>query len=232
LATVEPKQIDAVLEALLDAPPALVDELWLAAGGSGIRTKKGQRIYDEEDPADAVYLLLEGSAVGLSVRDDNPVSEQATILLTAPALLGDREMIAGIPLQETVGCLSNCRILCWSREAFLERWAGSAMKMLLAKDLAARFASAMQLATIQRLKVPRKVHLVLDALQGANRPIVEPTPELLATIVGANRKTVQRALRTLERQGSLERGGRVARPPTEKLRLPLFHSLRCDRSEE
>jgi CRP-like cAMP-binding protein len=202
---------------------AAPSEAWDAAGRFAIRTRQDQVLYYEDDPADAVYLLVEGHLVAYVASPDEETREQASLLLAAPALTGDREALLGIRCQETVACLSSCRVLSFDRQAFLAEL-DAELRLAVMSDLAARFASNLQMTWIQRQNIASKLRWVLAGLLALEPRM--PSIDRLAALVRANPKTVRRGLRTLEEEGVLsilDDVASIAAPAP--LALPLFHSM-------
>src|SRR5688572_30330115 len=72
-------------------------ELWESWSGAAVQTRADQQVYEAGDPADDLYLLLEGS---LCVRT-GVEQRQIALVLDAPALWGDVELLAGEPIRAT-----------------------------------------------------------------------------------------------------------------------------------
>jgi CRP-like cAMP-binding protein len=189
---------------------AAPSEAWDAAGRSAIRTRQDQVLYYEDDPSDSIYLLVEGHLVAFVSSGEEEGREQASLLLAAPALIGDREALLGIRCQETVACLSSCRVIAFEKEAFLAEL-DPELRLLILNDLAERYASHMQMAWIQRQNISTKLRYVLAGLRAVEQEV--PSIDRLAALVRANPKTVKRGLKMLEEEPS-------------PLALPLFHSMR------
>jgi CRP-like cAMP-binding protein len=185
-----------------------LDAIWAGAGPLGVRTVEDQALYHEGDPSDAVYLLLEGRLIGLLSTPDDGI-DQPSLFLEAPALVGDREILFDLPAQETIACLSACRILTFAREELLAAFQEPEVSARLSLDLAARHASHLQVAWLQRQNITRRLAHLLPLL-GSDAPA-----DRLAKHLRANPKTVQRALKALRDEPIL----------VDPLPLPFFHRL-------
>src|SRR5688572_3814922 len=88
-----------------DQPGALAGAA-RAHQGASLRANRGQAIFYEADPADAVYVLLEGIVrTFVSFGEDAP-EERTTLLLRAPAIFGDRDVLASGVAQESAEALT------------------------------------------------------------------------------------------------------------------------------
>src|SRR5687767_6643164 len=92
--------------------------------GRSLRTKVGQALYFQGDPSDAVYVLVAGE-VRLSVSLGEETQPQITLLCQAPTVLGDRDLLAGVPSREHVLCLQACEVRIVDGASFREEWAQS-----------------------------------------------------------------------------------------------------------
>jgi CRP-like cAMP-binding protein len=212
--------ISELLTSLVSADRAsAIERAWSEAGGAGLRARKDQTLYFEDDPGDTVYVLLEGHLVAFNTPDDELSREQATLLLEAPAVIGDREVVAGISCQETVACLSPCKLVVCPRDRFLAAWEEPDFRTLVSLDLLRRYASHMQMASLQRREISRRLQFVIPGLLASELRDRAFEVPLLAKLVRAHTKTVQRGLRALRAEGALDA------PPSPALVLPLFHAL-------
>jgi CRP-like cAMP-binding protein len=191
--------------------------------GAALRARQGQEVFAQGDPSDAVYLLIAGE-VSLSVSvEEQDVAERTTALLRAPALLGDRDLIAQAPALEGARCLTAARLLVFPEAAFWAEWnSDAALARALSEDLARRMASSLLLRRLDAFALPRKLAALVSALNLASGAL--PDHGYLAAITNATPKSVGRAL--LQSQD--------APAPTDEELLPLiqrrlFHSLSVER---
>lgn len=193
-----------------DVPTAL--DLAISSGAQHLRARLGQTIFYEGDPSDAVYVLIEGEVRSFVSRAED-TNAKTTLLLRAPALFGDRDVLTGTSARETTVCLTPSRLLSWPSDTFFEAWtADTNLRSLVAQDLAARYTRTLELAALQLSPLVDFVQAVLRdrELRGDH---ARPKAADLAPITGAAPKTVARALARLRKL-------QVTTAPTQ-----IFHSL-------
>ncbi len=88
--------------------------VFYAHDGSASRVRAGQVLFHADDPSDSVYFLVDGDAKGCLGEGDVLVT---TSLLRAPAVFGDRDVLAGCPARETVQFVTSGRVVCGSGSA-------------------------------------------------------------------------------------------------------------------
>ncbi len=183
--------------------------------GQPIIGRAGQLVFSEGDPADAFYLLLSGTLRCYVSRTKDGPEERTTLLCEGPAVVGDRDLLAGVSEMESVRCSSATTVLTWPGDAFLEAWSQSdELRALLVRDLSLRYAKSLALASLQ-----------LEPLAGSVAALLRETgdkPELsnntwIAEVLSVAPKSVTRALAQLRRAGEQELD--------EIPELRLFHSL-------
>jgi len=165
-------------------------------GLRGLRARQGQTIFDEGDPSDAIYLLIEGRVRTL-VSQGQGDGTHTTALLRAPALFGDRDLLLEREAAETAVCLSASRLYAWESGHFLERWrAEPELQRWLSRDLAARYAASLELTALQLSSLAALVRALWADAEANGEP--RPSAGELALVTGAAHKSVQRAISSLD----------------------------------
>src|SRR3712207_1407708 len=106
----------------------------------------GEVLFQEGDPADALYLVVSGS-LGVSVRDDGGRQRRVSRIFP-PETIGEMALISNAPRSATVVALRDSVLLKLTRAAFdrlIERWPPA--MLYLARLLADRLRHANQGAT-------------------------------------------------------------------------------------
>jgi CRP-like cAMP-binding protein len=204
------------LEALVQSPEGSQEAMRLHVG-AGLRARRAQEIYSQGDPADTVYVLIEGE-VTLTVgpSSDRGQRERNTLLLRAPAILGDRDVLTSKVYLEGARCLTPARVLAWEAHEFLDCWRTDAVfQAALSLDLAHRYARSIALRAMDALPLETRIPHLLGAA-GLNR--TDTATEYLELLFNTTAKSISRALSSPEDV-----------PPQEKSELPTpFHSLSAD----
>lgn len=207
-------------------PGPLVD----AHEGRALVTRPDQLIFSEQDPLTELYLLVSGT-VRLFVGEGP--TRRTTLLLTAPALFADRDLLAGCAVsQEAARSVERAHLLCHPAANLAEAWAQEALRPAWTKDLLRRAARASRFAAYLAQPLEDRLLWLLHEHAGANEGEL-PTHESLALMTDAAEKSVGRALRTLEETGRLTLVGRRGwRFPPETAALlfdsgllPLLHRI-------
>ncbi|MCC7386935.1 MAG: Crp/Fnr family transcriptional regulator [Deltaproteobacteria bacterium] len=203
-------------------------ELTTLAGA--VRARRGQIVFHERDPADTVYLLLEGMVEALITGADPETNERPVLLLEAPAVFGDREILSETSALETMRCLTPVQLLTFPAEALLEEWTQDAgLRDRLARDLAMRYSRSLALVALQLAPLRDRILGFLLVLEGRSAIFSNPAKSLSA-LVGANEKTVSRMLLRLREEGAvIEADGgalRVAHEVAAGRPVDLVHTCR------
>lgn len=198
-------------------------------GGRVIRTRAGQAIYTQGDPLNEIYVLTEG-LVRLFVGD----GARTALLLRAPALFGDRDVLSGCDFsQESAESVSRARLIAWPRadlEATLA--ADPALWRQVAEDLIQRYARTVRFADYTAQPIERRLLWMLRELRRSDTNELPPY-EHLAIFADTTPKSVGRAMRDLEEAGLIRRtSNRAFELDTEALLdlgdaelLSLFHQF-------
>jgi CRP-like cAMP-binding protein len=203
--------------------------------GRSLRTRTGQALYFQGDPSDSVYVLASGE-VQLSVSLGDDSQPQVTLLCQAPAVLGDRDLLLESPAREGARCLEPCDVLLFDGPAFKEEWSRTpALREWLSKDLAARYASSLELARLQHRSLAYRVAALWHDWQRRQTTGSAPPVRYLSEVWAVNEKSVLRGLAWLRKNGVLRTEGphEVVVPETAQTlevaedldKLRLFHRL-------
>ena len=171
---------------------------------------KGQMVFWQDDPGEAMFVLLEGT-VKLTVcsRDGELIELHRH---AAPAIFGELALLDGGPRSASAEAVERSTLLVVTRAELL--------RLLRAEDQVAE-ALLRTLGTIVRRTTRQISDLAFLSLQGRVAAklldLTEPdgartrrvTQVELATMVGGARQTVNQALRSLESLGYIRSAGRV-----------------------
>lgn len=184
------------------------------------RFKRGEVVFHEGDPGDALHLVDKGH---LAVKRSTPLGDVATLLVLGPGdVFGELAVVAPGPRSATVVALDPVETLALHGEMFDElRLSHPAVDRVLIRALVeeVRRLSAM---LVEALYVPadKRIYLRLGDLAriftvaGQVGPVLIPlTQEELAQMAGTTRPTANRVLHAAEAAGAL----RVARGRIEVL---------------
>lgn len=173
--------VDCVLALSRGTAP---DTYWDKTGSRSLQTRPHQRIYDVGDPADDVYLLLDG------VLTVTTTDARVLLVLKAPALWGDIEFLAHQEERATgLLALDRARLLRFDAAALSRALGKAAFMRWHVQDLGARLHQLL----LNGNDIPVLQERIAQ-LRGAflERDLDAKT---LAVMTGANVKAVQRALR-------------------------------------
>jgi CRP-like cAMP-binding protein len=213
-----------------DGDAAALSALARDHGGAALRAKTGQAIFYESDPADAVYLLVEGVVITSVSFGEDEESERTTSILRAPAIFGDRDILADVSARESAEAYSAASLLLWDRAALLAQWeTDPELRARLGRDLAARYAKSCALASIFIAPLAHRIAAILR--DEAEAGVKEAAPvERIAKITRAAPKSVLRALAALREQQAIgESGLTLDESKLAQLgvtRTPISHTLR------
>jgi len=201
--------------------------VFYAHDGSASRVRAGQVLFNADDPSDSVYFLVDGDAKGCLGEGDVLVT---TSLLRAPAVFGDRDVLAGCPARETVQFVTSGRVVWWERQRFLDAWRHDAeLRELLAVDLARRHVASLQLEALRRLPSEARVAHLFHTFQ---RSSATADKDEIMGASGLSRRAFARCLTALRRAKILSGKGSDLRVDLTSLATSdmvfeaIFHSLR------
>lgn len=196
--------------ALLSAVPLFADLprphlTTLAEAGQPRRVRKGQLVFAEGDPADALLVVAQGR---LKVYVSSPRGDELTLALAgAGDALGELGVLDGAPRSATVEAVSDAELL---------RIDAATVHRMLRADPAAAAPVIRSLCGLARrltgtsadlafLDVPRRLaRLLLDLrTDDAAHPVVDTglSQAGVAARIAASRQAVNEALRGFERRG-------------------------------
>jgi CRP-like cAMP-binding protein len=174
------------------------------------RFKRGEVVFHEGDPGDALHLLDKGH---VAVKRSTPLGDVATLLVLGPGdVFGDLAVVAPGPRNATVVALDQVETLSLHGEVFDDlRLTHSGVDRVLVQALVqeVRRLSAM---LVEALYVPanKRIYLRLGDLTrifsvpGQGGPVLIPlTQDELAQMAGTTRPTANRVLRAAETAGTL-----------------------------
>jgi CRP/FNR family cyclic AMP-dependent transcriptional regulator len=181
--------------------------------------KKGQLIFYQGDPGDALFVVVEGLVKVFVPSEEG--DEMVLITLSAPEVFGEVALIDGGPRSASAEALEPTTVLMLTREVLLEvlaehpsltdrllRTLGTSLRRLTEQaadlvflDLHGRMAKLLVGMAEDRGK-KEGVEVVLD---------LHMTQTDLAGMVGGSRQSVNQILRSFEQRGYLELRGRQIR---------------------
>jgi len=199
---------------LLDATELLAElpeemRVSLAEKGTEHILDKGDLLFQQGDPSDTLFVVLDGQ-VAVATRS-NDGRESLVAVLESGGVFGDMGMFDGEPRSADARALDDSRVLgipYTDVRAALE--ARPELLWVVARVLAQRLrATDEALADAVFLDVPARTAKRLLELAGDSDAVDVPmTQEDLAGLVGASRERVNKALSLFLRVGWLEQRGR------------------------
>jgi CRP/FNR family cyclic AMP-dependent transcriptional regulator len=174
--------------------------------------KSGRMILRQGSTGTEVFFIVSGK---VKVCCADTQGKEAIFALLGPGeVLGEIAMLTNSPRSADVVALSKCVLVKCSQQAFMQhvaRFSGLSMAMLQSMALRVRSATT-RIADLALYDLACRLVRVLfelsspvefddGALHTVNDP---PTHQELASMVGASREAVTRALRALEQDGCIE----------------------------
>ena len=171
---------------------------------------KGQMVFWQDDPGEAMFVLLEGTVKLIVCSRDGELIELHRH--AAPAIFGELALLDGGPRSASAEAVERSTLLVVTRPELLR---------LLRTDDQIAEALLRTLGTMVRRTTRQISDLAFLSLQGRVAAklldLTEPdgartrrvTQVELATMVGGARQTVNQALRSLESRGYIRSAGRV-----------------------
>ena len=198
-----------------DLEPAEIDLLYRL-----VKTRvysKGAMILQEDDPGDALFMIVSGRAKVVHLSEDG--REIILDILGQGDFFGEMALLDQEPRSANVTAIEPSELLVLERSAFLGqvvREPKIAIKMLI--ELSRRLRRADE--KIQDLVLldvyGRVARALLRLARKQGRPLEDgfiitrrPTHQELADMVGASRETVSRVLADLNRRGVVRSNGRT-----------------------
>jgi CRP/FNR family transcriptional regulator, cyclic AMP receptor protein len=213
---VKPEQAAAYLKQtrlFMDLEPAALTRL---ADRAIERTyKKGQLIFYQGDPAEALFVVIEGRVKVVVVNEAG--DEMVLVTLQPVDVFGEVALIDGEPRSASAETLEQTRVLVLTRTTFLEALRESpAMTESLLRSLGAVLRRLTeQTADLVFLDLHGRVAKLLLGLaektdssgEGAELDL-HLTQSDLASMVGGSRQSVNQILKSFERRGYVDLQGR------------------------
>jgi CRP-like cAMP-binding protein len=173
-------------------------DLWDSWPGVSLRTRSDQQVYEAGDPADDVYLLLDGSLIVRTGEDQR----QVALVLEAPAMWGDIELLAAAPLRAaSLDAVGVACLLRFDLPALLAARSKTSFLEWHERDLAERLHRMLLSGSGAWAPLERRLLHLLRVFAGREERLA---PERLARMTGASLKAVQRALRKIEQEAATE----------------------------
>ena len=193
--------------------------------------KRGETLFYEEDPGNALYILQQGQVKILRVNDDG--EERILHVLGPGEYLGELSLVDGAPRSAKAVALEKVEALVLYREEFLallERHPPVALAVMSGlAGMVRRLSEEVQ--DLTALDVPGRVaKKLLELAESHGQPTpqgvqitVKLSQQELAEMIGATRVAVNQALSWFRGQGilSTEREGIVIHQP-EKLKQRVY----------
>jgi len=178
--------------------------------------KKGQLIFYQGDPAEALFVVVEGRVKVVVTSEEG--DEMLLVTLEAVDVFGELALIDGEPRSASCETLETTRVLVLTRATFLETLHDTpAMMESLLRSLGAVLRRLTeQTADLVFLDLHGRVAKLLVGLaqkNSTNGDEVEldlhMTQSDLASMVGGSRQSVNQILRSFERRGYIEVHGKT-----------------------
>jgi CRP/FNR family cyclic AMP-dependent transcriptional regulator len=214
------EEILANTDFFADAPPEALRTV--ADAGRELHLIRGDVLFNEGDPPDALYLVLRGR---LAIAIANPIDRRESVvaLMEDGDLFGEMGMLDDGPRSAMARALEPTSVLAIPYENVLKMFDDSPRLLWnVARLLAQRIRTTDEaLADSVFLDVTgRTAKRLLELADGADEFVLPVTQEELAGMVGASRERVNKAIASFIRLGWLEQHDRSYRI-TQRDRLEL-----------
>jgi CRP/FNR family transcriptional regulator, cyclic AMP receptor protein len=171
---------------------------------------KGQMVFWQDEPGEAMFVLLEGSVKLVTVSRDGELIELHRHL--APAVFGELALLDGGPRTASAQAVERSVLLVVTRPELLRllRNDDQVAEALLRILGAMVRRTTRQVSDLAFLSLQGRVAAKLLDLTEPGRTMTRRITQVeLATMVGGARQTVNQALRSLEARGYIRSNGRV-----------------------
>jgi len=177
--------------------------------------KKGQLIFYQGDPAEALFIVIEGRVKVVVVNEAG--DEMLLVTLQPLDVFGEVALIDGEPRSASAETLEQTRVLVLTRTTFLEALRENpAMTESLLRSLGGVLRRLTeQTADLVFLDLHGRVAKLLVSMAEKNETTEEGaeldlqlTQSDLASMVGGSRQSVNQILKSFERRGYVELHGR------------------------
>jgi CRP-like cAMP-binding protein len=174
---------------------------------------KGQMVFWQDDPGEAMFVLLEGSVKLVTVSRDGELIELHRH--SAPAIFGELALLDGGPRSASAEAVERSTLLVVTRPELLrllrsdDQVAESLLRILGAMvRRTTRQVSDLAFLDLQGRVAGQLLELAGDGGSACTRQVTQAE---LATMVSGARQTVNQALRSLEAHGYIRADGRSFR---------------------
>ncbi|MEZ0314654.1 MAG: Crp/Fnr family transcriptional regulator [Myxococcota bacterium] len=202
--------MDTLLNLLREIKATPIDQREARFADRSLVGRAGQRLYRADEPVDEIYILVSGYARAYVGERGNG---RTTLLMCGPAILGDREVLAGSTARDSVRLLTPGHLISIPREDFLNEWFSSAeLRAWITRDLVGRYASSLSWFALETSSLADRLSGLLGVLASLGLPV-----RALAAVLGVSERSVFRALAELRARPSEEK--------EEKEETSLMYSL-------
>lgn len=180
----------------------------LAAAARRQRLAKGQSLFEQGDPSDAVYVVMAGQVAVGTVGAEGEETHFAD--LTAGAVFGEMAVIDGGPRTAGITAVSATEVLRLPGAVFIDALSTEpAFALSVLQDVIGKLRAAdIRLEDRSVLSFDRRLAKFLDEMATADT--IELTQAQIAERLGVSRESVNRRLKALEDIGAVALGrGRV-----------------------
>ena len=171
---------------------------------------KGQMVFWQDDPGEAMFVLLEGSVKLIVCSRDGELMELHRH--DAPAVFGEIALLDGGPRSASAEAVERSTLLVVTRPELLRllRTDEQVAEALLRTLGTMVRRTTRQIGDLAFLSLQGRVAAKLLDLAGPGQARTRRITQVeLATMVGGARQTVNQALRSLESRGYIRSAGRV-----------------------
>jgi CRP/FNR family cyclic AMP-dependent transcriptional regulator len=203
------REILAGTDFFADASAATLDGL--AAHCDEVHLVRGDVLFEEGDPPDALYIVLSGR---LAIALANPLDRRESVvaLMEAGDLFGDMGMLDDRPRSAGARALESSRVLSIPYAPVVELFHEQPTLLWNVTRLLAQRLRAMDEALADSVFLDvtgRTAKRLLEISAGADEFVLPVTQEELAGMVGASRERVNKAIASFIRLGWLEQRDRA-----------------------
>jgi CRP/FNR family transcriptional regulator, cyclic AMP receptor protein len=171
---------------------------------------KGQMVFWQDDPGEAMFVLLEGTVKLIVCSRDGELIELHRH--AAPAIFGELAVLDGGPRSASAEAVERSTLLVVTRSELLRllRSDEQVAEALLSTLGAMVRRTTRQISDLAFLSLQGRVAAkLLDLTEPGGARTRRVTQVELATMVGGARQTVNQALRSLESRGYIRSAGRM-----------------------
>jgi CRP-like cAMP-binding protein len=214
------RELLARTEFFADAPAATIDDL--AAHAEERELVRGDVLFKEGDPPDALYLVTAGR---LAIALANPIDRRESVvaLMEPGDLFGELGLLDDRPRSAMARALEASRVVAVPYEPVVTMFRRQPTMLWNVTRLLAQRLRAMDEALADSVFLDvtgRTAKRLLELANGGDEFILPVTQEELAGMVGASRERVNKAIASFIRLGWLEQRDRHYRI-TQRDRLEL-----------